>query len=497
MRTATAAFAISTLGAGALTPVVRNLAIRRGVLDHALTSRKIHGRPVPRLGGVAIVAAFFLPLLALLFVKSSVGAMFRAEPYDVAGLFAGGIAIAALGIYDDVRGARARQKFLVQFAVGALMYAFGYRIGEIANPFGAPLPLGIFGLPVTMLWFAGVVNAMNLIDGIDGLAGGVALVAVGSTFAVAALAGDPLMMLFTATLAGAVLGFLRYNFNPASIFMGDTGSMFLGFVLAATSLNASQKSATAVALLAPVVALGLPIGDTLLAMGRRLLRGQPMFQGDREHIHHKLLAKGLSQRATALALYGVAAVLGLGGVLLSRAVSGWAALLVLALLVGAGALFLRWLGYVRLEKLPEVAELRRRNLELRARVREAGEALRRAVEPEQIWHPVRELAPAFGARCIGLTLVERDATGRKLTEYSSGAGGLDAEVFRARYSITPERLAEASIELGWTDGRAAIDRDTEIAVELLCEHLAAAVERLERAGPRPAGRVLPLLRKSG
>ena len=146
-------------------------------------------------------------------------------------------------------------------------------------------------LPFTVLWMVGVINAMNLIDGLDGLAGGVAFFAVATNFLLALFRGDVLLCLAMAALAGAVLGFLVFNFNPASIFMGDTGSMFLGFVLAAVSLKTSSKSGTAVAMLVPIISLGLPIMDTLLAMTRRMLLGRPMFSADKEHIHHRLMSR--------------------------------------------------------------------------------------------------------------------------------------------------------------------------------------------------------------
>src|SRR4029079_7437598 len=147
-------------------------------------------------------------------------------------------------------------------------------------PFGDTISLGSVSLPLTILWIVGVINALNLIDGLDGLAGGVALVAVTTTFLLSMQRGHPLMMLFTSALAGAIIGFLFYNFNPASIFMGDTGSMFLGFVLSTTAIQTDENSSAAVAVLIPGIALGLPIMDTLLAIGRRALRGRPLFQAD-------------------------------------------------------------------------------------------------------------------------------------------------------------------------------------------------------------------------
>src|SRR5450432_188609 len=325
MRSAAVAFILSIVCGTILTPLVRRFAHRIGALDHAYSSRKIHARPIPRLGGVAIVLAFFAPLVGLLFVHAGVNEMFLAEREKVIGLFVGGIAIALLGVYDVLRGAGPGRKFTVQFAVAGLMYALGYRIEALANPFGPELQLGVASLPFTLFWIVGVINAMNLIDGLDGLAGGVALVAVLTTFLISLQRGHPLMVLLSGSLAGAILGFLFYNFNPATIFMGDTGSMFLGFVLATSAIQTNQKSSTAVAVLIPGIALGLPIIDTLLAMGRRALRGRPMFQADKEHIHHRLLAIGLSHRQAVLFLYGLCVVFGALALMLTYATSGQAA----------------------------------------------------------------------------------------------------------------------------------------------------------------------------
>ena len=216
MRTAAVAFILSMLCGTFLTPIVRRLAHRFGALDHARSSRKIHGHPVPRLGGIAIVVAFYAPMIGLLLFHSGVGAMFVAERPHVIGLFVGGVSIAVLGLYDDLRGANALKKFFVQFAVAGLLFFFGFRFEVLANPFGEPISLGWFSLPVTLLWIVGVINAMNLIDGLDGLAGGVALVAVVTTFLVSLQRGHPLMMLFSSALAGAIVGFLFYNFMAAN-----------------------------------------------------------------------------------------------------------------------------------------------------------------------------------------------------------------------------------------------------------------------------------------
>ncbi len=485
MRATAVAFLLSLVAAVVLTPLARRLAHRIGAIDHALSSRKVHSQPIPRLGGVAIVGAFYVPLVALLLVDSGMSRLFFAHPRQAMGLLLGGLAIAALGVYDDMKGAGARLKFTVQFTVAGLVYALGYRIDVVASPFGHPIALGWLGLPFTLLFIVGVINAMNLIDGLDGLAGGVAFVCVLTTFVAALVHGAPLMALTSAALAGAVLGFLRYNFNPASIFMGDTGSMFLGFTLAVGGIASNHKSTTAIAILVPIVALGLPITDTLLAMARRAIRGVPLFQADREHIHHRLLARGLSHRQTVLVLYGATAVLGAAALVLAIA-SGPTALLVLSALALAAPLLLWRLGYVRLDRASQALERRRRNLQLRRQVRRIGGRLRHAAHVGHVWESVREAAPALGARCVALRVALKGGSGSQERHLSAGFGEAGEAVFRTRHSLLVERPDSGFIELGWTDGRSALDRDTETALELLCRQVHQALARLQRAGlPRP------------
>src|SRR5580698_3249438 len=401
MRTAAVAFILSMLCGTALPPLIRRLAYHFGALDHARSSRKIHGHPIPRLGGVAIVVAFYAPMVGLLLLHSGVGSMFVAEREHVIGLFAGGIIIALLGLYDDLRGANAWKKFFVQFLVAGLLYKLEFRFDVLANPFGEPINLGWASLPFTVLWIVGVINAMNLIDGLDGLAGGVALVAVVTTFLVSLQRAHPLMMLFSSALAGSIVGFLFYNFNPASIFMGDTGSMFLGFVLATTAMQTNQKASTAVAVLIPAIALGLPIMDTLLAIGRRAIRGRPLFQADKEHIPHKLMDRGLSHRQAVLVLYGFCILLGDAALVLTYASSGQTALLLVVLTVVA-FIFLRSLGYVRFDQMPASAADRKRNRAMRAALQPLGRRLKQLQTPDEMWPIVVKAAEVLGAVLVEL-----------------------------------------------------------------------------------------------
>jgi UDP-GlcNAc:undecaprenyl-phosphate/decaprenyl-phosphate GlcNAc-1-phosphate transferase len=495
MRTAAVAFILSMLCGTFLTPIVRRLAYRFGALDHARSSRKIHGHPIPRLGGIAIVVAFYVPMVGLLLFHSDVGQFFVAEREHVIGLFAGGLAIALLGLYDDLRGANAWKKFAVQILVAGMLFKLGFRFDTLANPFGEPITLGWANLPFTVLWIVGVINAMNLIDGLDGLAGGVALVAVITTFLVSLQRGHPLMMLFSSALAGSIVGFLFYNFNPASIFMGDTGSMFLGFVLATTAMQTNQKASTTVAVLIPCIALGLPIMDTLLAIGRRAIRGRPLFQADKEHIHHKLMDLGLSHRQAVLVLYGLCILLGASALVLTYANSGQSALLLLVLALVA-FVFLRSLGYVRFNRIPASALDRKRNRAMRGALRPLGRRLKQFRTSEEMWPIVIEAATALGAAAVDL----RSSPGRSAEPatpagFSHGPTESEAtpQIFRSQFVVPGSRTIERLLVLGWTDGRLEIDRDTEIAIEIFCEHLGDALDlvREDAKLALPSPRVLP------
>ncbi len=305
MNTYALAFVCAVVCSLVLTPLARELAIRKKWLDDPRRSnRTIHRQIIPRTGGLAIILSFFAPLTGLFFLQSGVGKSFLADQEKVIGLFAGGLGIAVVGLLDDLAGLGARRKFLLQILIALFAYFLGFRIDQISIPFEGALNMGIFGILITVGWIVGVVNALNLIDGLDGLAGGIAFFACLANFCVGLIHSNVIICLLSAAMAGALLGFLRYNFNPATIFMGDTGSMFLGYLLAVSSIWANMKANTVVSLFIPLVALGLPIMDTLFAMFRRWYRGMPIFAPDRGHLHHRLLDRGIHHAKAALILYG-------------------------------------------------------------------------------------------------------------------------------------------------------------------------------------------------
>ena len=291
-----------------LTPRIRKLSLKRKLIDKR-DHRRVHRKVVTRLGGIAIYIAFLMAV-GLAFLLERGPAMVGFSSAFVA-MFAGGTLILGLGIYDDIRGADARKKFCVQIIAAFILILFGFKVVRITSPFSGSIELGFLAVPLTILWIVGMTNAINIIDGVDGLAAGVVSIVCLTLFLVSVPQGNIPLAFLSAALAGATIGFLKYNFSPAKIFMGDTGSMFLGFILAAMAIEGNRKSTVAVALLIPIIALGLPIIDTFLSIVRRLLKGVHIFRADTEHIHHHLLRSGLSHRQVALIFYSITILLGL------------------------------------------------------------------------------------------------------------------------------------------------------------------------------------------
>ena len=286
------------LGVG-LTPVCRAIGIRWNWVDTP-NERKIHENPIPYLGGWSILISFLgAGVLGWLYLPS----VLTENTNQIWGLFIASGIIFFLGVADDARGLNAPVKFTFQIIASIILWYTGGRIEILTNPFGGQIQIGIFGLPLTILWLVGVTNAMNLIDGLDGLACGVSYIASFTLFLIALLQGEPIIAVLMAALAGSTLGFLRFNLPPASIFMGNSGAMTLGFLLASTAVITRYKATIALTLLIPIVALGIPILDTLFAIFRRAYRGRPIFQADREHLHHRLLKLGLSPRQVVFFVY--------------------------------------------------------------------------------------------------------------------------------------------------------------------------------------------------
>jgi UDP-GlcNAc:undecaprenyl-phosphate/decaprenyl-phosphate GlcNAc-1-phosphate transferase len=297
--------ALSVLMSLIVTPVVRGAFQRMNILDHPDQERKRHARPVPRVGGLAIALSYGLSFLILLSTHSQGAAMVRSALPFIWRLVPAASLVFLTGLIDDIFGLRPLHKMAGQCAAALAAYVAGIQITSM-GPAGGHL-LHWWSFPATLIWLMACMNAFNLIDGLDGLASGIGLVAATTTLLAALIQRNVPLALAILPLAGALLGFLRYNFNPATIFLGDSGSLFVGFLLGCSAVVWSEKSATMLGVAAPLIALGIPLLDTALAIGRRFLRGKPIFSGDRAHIHHRLLESGLSPRQVALRLYGLCA----------------------------------------------------------------------------------------------------------------------------------------------------------------------------------------------
>jgi UDP-GlcNAc:undecaprenyl-phosphate GlcNAc-1-phosphate transferase len=323
-----------------LTLVLIRLAPRLGAVAQ-LSARHIHQRPVPKLGGLAIFLAVALAL-ALAALCSPVVARDLMSAKSLA-IFVGMLVMLCLGIYDDLRHASWLPKFAFQIVAACIVIHEDLVISKITNPFGPTLELPmIFALLFTIVWLVGITNAVNLSDGLDGLATGIVLIVCGVTFAnsLQLMQTRPEQydfFVFSAVTSVAVLGaalaFLRFNFYPARIFLGDTGSLFLGFLIACTAVRSAQISTTTVALVVPVIALGLPILDTVLAFLRRTARRRNPFQADLEHIHHKMMESGLSHPETVLVLYGFCLLLGVAALVLALKKNQYAGIVLFVLTI--------------------------------------------------------------------------------------------------------------------------------------------------------------------
>ncbi len=409
MQTYAVTLLLAFLTSLALTPLVRRWTLEKGIVDQAGSEhRKLHKRDTPRLGGIALVAAFYVPILGLLIYETSVGQQLLAQPLLAYGLLGGGLAIAALGLYDDLFGSSATIKLVVQIAVAIVAVELGFKIERVSLPFFEALELGVFAYPVTVLWIVGVTNAVNLIDGLDGLAAGVALCAIVPVLVLGFINGLTVMVLISCALIGGLLGFLVYNTHPARIFMGDTGSMFLGFVLALVTVQTSLKGPATVAMLTPILALGLPIMDTLLAMARRMWLGKVVFSADTDHIHHRLMQQGLSHKSTVLFLYGFGALLAALGIAISLQHDREAGL-VLGVAVVVVAVLMRRLGYLELKRPRSLRRVRRSNRQLRHLVSYLSLRVSSVKDVHEVEILATELARAAGATTCSLDTSITDA----------------------------------------------------------------------------------------
>ena len=498
MKTCFAAFILALLLSAVVTYFVRAIALRLGLVDQPDNYRKLHDHPIPRLGGIGIFIAFFTPLLALAFLyRNTVSAHLLTRPVEFAG-FAGGSAVAlALGIADDLRDIRARYKLLLQAVAATVAWFGGLSINVISNPFGSPINLGWLGFPVTVFWFVGCMNAVNLMDGLDGLAAGVCLFVTLTLFIVSVIFHNVLGMLLMASLSGAILGFLFFNFHPASIFLGDSGSMLLGFLVAALSLiGTMRKAETAVALAIPIVALGLPILDTSLSILRRWYRKLPLAAPDRHHIHHMLVSTGLSQRNVVLILYSASVLLGAAALLITLERSR-VTILVLGSLALIAFVCVRVLGGVRLEdvldRFVRDSERRQTSNTARVSVEKALQQMRASLSTGGLWEACSNAFKDIGLDYATLQLRRKDGSeGEAMSWYNQGHWRTEekdegADRWSGQVEVRHGRELLGALDIGIkTRGSIPMAEIPEL-VDLLRQEIADSLKRLSIGYEWPQG----------
>lgn len=302
--------AVAFIVSFAATPVVRMFAEKVGAIDIPNEERRVHDHPIPRMGGLAIFLGFLLAVL-----------LFANISPQIQGILLGSIIIVVTGAVDDVVSLRPWVKLLLQIIAACVPVIYGVRIEILMNPWiwssQEYLILGWLSIPVTILWIVGITNSVNLIDGLDGLAVGVSAISSITMLVIALLVADSNVAIILAALVGACVGFMPYNLNPAKIFMGDTGALLLGYILSTVSILGLFKFYAVVSFAVPLLALAVPLFDTIFSFCRRLLRGQSPFHADRGHLHHRLLDMGLSQKQAVAILYSISAILGLAAVVIT------------------------------------------------------------------------------------------------------------------------------------------------------------------------------------
>ncbi|HSL53875.1 MAG TPA: MraY family glycosyltransferase [Pyrinomonadaceae bacterium] len=469
MKTYFALFLIATIASLITTPLIRRLCQRYNLLDVPLDGRRIHRTAVPRLGGIALYISCLSALSLLPFWDNLLTQTLSGMKSEILTLLIPATLVLLLGAYDDLRGANAVVKFIGLGLIATLFYAMGGRIDALSIPlFGSVQLPPLVSFIVTIVWLVGIANAFNLIDGLDGLASGAALFSSLVILGVSVSQERTLTIVVALVLCGALAGFLRYNFNPASIFLGDSGSLFTGFLLAALSVLGTQKATTAVAIVVPILAFGVPVVDTAMTMGRRLVSRKPVFEGDKEHIHHMLLARGWSQRRAALVLYGVCALFGLVALIFpatgSKLTGFMLFVISVAVIIAVGHLRYHEVDELRAGVKRTVAD-RRLRVANNIRVRRAALAVSKASDLDAVFEAMRHLLE-FGE--FSFARVEVGPPGRRRVYWSWPD---ETEPSGVEWSIRLP-LVKDGVEWGWLNFYRSIDSepllvDTNYLADLL------------------------------
>jgi len=423
------------------TPIVIRIARRINAVDRPGV-RTVHTKPVPRIGGVAIFAAAMCLIICVLFLDNQIGAAFRRVRLQLSTLLCSAVFIFLIGLIDDIRGLPAKVKFLAEAAAAGTLCYVGVQINSLALTDTLTIHLGWAGCPLTILWIVGITNAVNLSDGLDGLAAGVSAVACGAIAVFAIYSHNPIMAVFMLALLGGLSGFLFYNFNPAKIFMGDCGSLFVGFTIASSSVMCLTKSSALVGLALPVLALGIPIFDTFFSMLRRFLERRSLFAPDRRHFHHRLIDLGLKQRHAVIAIY-IATLLatGLGSFMMVRQDAG--SLVVLACVLLLLILLFRVVGDMRLRTtltaLQNKYAVARREKQERRIFEDLQLRFRRAHDREEWWKAVCDAGTGLDFAWVSLTLADEEGNVDTRVWRGTAVGGNGSRVVTMSFPVKDKR----------------------------------------------------------
>ena len=466
MRTYLSVYLGSVVLALVVTPIVIRVARRIKAFDRPGV-RTVHTKPIPRIGGVAIFFAAMCLIICATFLDNEVGAAFRAVRVQVGTLLCAVTLIFLIGLVDDLRGLPARVKLLAEVVAAVMLCYVGVRISALEITDGVVLRFGWLAYPLTLLWIVGITNAVNLSDGLDGLAAGVSAVACAVIALFAVHNQSIVMAVFMLALLGGLSGFLFYNFSPARIFMGDCGSLFVGFTIASASVMCLTKSCAIVGLALPVLALGIPIFDTFFAILRRFAERRSLFAPDRRHFHHRLIDLGLKQRHAVLAIYVATCVAtGLGLVMMVRNDAG--SLVVFGCILFLLFLLFRVAGEARLGATVAALQAKYALARLERRERQTFEDLqlrfRRAHDPRAWWQAVCEAGE--GLDCAWVSVTAR-----------SDEGKMDTRVWRGT-SVPPRTSRIVTMSFPVSDVHTGMFVEFEVAI--------AADGSLESAGRRGA-----------
>ena len=403
----------------AVIPAINRLAHREGILDRPSDDRRAHTVPVPRLGGVAIFLGTVIATAVVMGLGLATGSLDLPYPTLLPGVVIGVSVVFLTGLADDIRGLSPRAKLALQTAAALAVVAFGFTIDQLTlGPTGPALALGLLALPVTILWIVGMTNAFNLIDGIDGLAGSMAVVALAACIGVDIYLHDPRSLIISLAMLGAVVGFLRHNTHPATIFLGDSGSMTLGFFLAIRTVISATSDEGVTYALVPLTALAFPLLDTGVAIARRWLRGHAFSRADGRHIHHQLLALGLPVRSAVTLLVGLFILVAVIGVSVSFAPPRLTLAFVLmggVLLFAVAVYGTRWLEYSEFTELAgsfaSVIRHARWVVQQKIHAADLAERIRRAERWEEVEGILGELTDVLPLIDAELVTVELPAVG--------------------------------------------------------------------------------------